>query len=91
MSESVAELFDVLFRGEIEAGQNIDQVKKRVGAIFKLDKAKVERLFSGQTPILNAIQTLPVPIKFSMRWSMLAPWLKLSQVLTSRKVSQWRH
>lgn len=53
MSESVAELFDVLFRGEIEAGQNIDQVKKRVGAIFKLDKAKVERLFSGQTPYLK--------------------------------------
>lgn len=53
MSESVVELFDVLFRGEIAAGQNVDQVKQRVGAIFKLDEAKVERLFSGQTPYLK--------------------------------------
>lgn len=48
-----AELFDVLFRGEIQAGQNIEQVKQRVGAIFKLDEAKLERLFSGQTPYLK--------------------------------------
>lgn len=47
------ELFDVLFRGEIQAGQNIEQVKQRVGAIFKLDEAKLERLFSGQTPYLK--------------------------------------
>ncbi|MDB4076302.1 hypothetical protein N9537_00555 [Porticoccaceae bacterium] len=57
MSESEleldAELFDVLFRGEIQAGQNVEQVKQRVGAIFKLDEAKLERLFSGQTPYLK--------------------------------------
>lgn len=47
------ELFDVLFRGDIQAGQNIEQVKQRVGAIFKLDEAKLERLFSGQTPYLK--------------------------------------
>jgi predicted RecA/RadA family phage recombinase len=52
-AELDAELFDVLFRGEIQAGQNVEQVKQRVGAIFKLDKAKLERLFSGQTPYLK--------------------------------------
>jgi hypothetical protein len=52
-AELDAELFDVLFRGEIQAGQNVEQVKQRVGAIFKLDEAKLERLFSGQTPYLK--------------------------------------
>ena len=52
-AELDAELFDVLFRGEIQAGQNVEQVKQRVGAIFKLDKAKLERLFSGETPYLK--------------------------------------
>lgn len=53
MSESVVELFDVVFRGEIQPGYSIDQVKARVGAVFKLDEVKVERLFSGQTPYLK--------------------------------------
>ncbi|MDB9953687.1 hypothetical protein OAD57_09895 [Porticoccaceae bacterium] len=52
-AELDAELFDVLFRGEIQAGQNAEQVKQRVGTIFKLDEAKLERLFSGQTPYLK--------------------------------------
>ena len=57
MSESElgldAELFDVLFRGEIQAGRDIKQVRQRVGAVFKLDEAQLERLFSGQTPYLK--------------------------------------
>jgi hypothetical protein len=56
MSESVVELFDVLFCSEIKAGQNVDQARKRVGTIFKLNEAKVDRLFSAQAPISNAIQ-----------------------------------
>lgn len=43
----MVELFDVLFRSGIEAGRNVDQVRQRVGAIFNLDEAKVELLFSA--------------------------------------------
>jgi hypothetical protein len=39
--------FDILFRGDIAAGNSIDQVKARVAESFKLDEAAVKQLFSG--------------------------------------------
>ena len=39
--------FDILFRGDIAQGNNIDQVKGRVAESFKLDEAAVNQLFSG--------------------------------------------
>jgi hypothetical protein len=39
--------FDILFRGDIGPGNNIDQVKARVAESFKLDEAAVNQLFSG--------------------------------------------
>ncbi|MEX1034083.1 MAG: hypothetical protein WDZ30_12030 [Cellvibrionaceae bacterium] len=40
-------LFDIVFRGDIVMGQNIQDVKGRLGQLFKVDAAKVEALFAG--------------------------------------------
>jgi hypothetical protein len=40
-------LFDIIFRGDIVLGRNIADVKSELGKLFKVDAAKVERLFSG--------------------------------------------
>ena len=39
--------FDLLFRGEIASGEDIDQVKAKIATSFKLDEAAVQKLFSG--------------------------------------------
>ncbi len=41
--------FAVVFNGKLVEGAEIDQVKRNVAALFKVDVAKVERLFSGAT------------------------------------------
>jgi hypothetical protein len=41
--------FEVIFSGELSAGVVPEQVKGNVAALFKVEVAKVERLFSGAT------------------------------------------
>lgn len=40
-------LFDIVFRGDIVLGHNIQEVKQRLGQLFKADSAKVDALFTG--------------------------------------------
>jgi len=46
MSES--KKFDLVFRGDIAAGQKIMAVRERVQKLFKADDQQLERLFSGR-------------------------------------------
>lgn len=39
--------FDIVFRGDIVSGHNINDVKARLAQLFKVDGAKIEALFSG--------------------------------------------
>jgi hypothetical protein len=41
------QLFDVVFRGDIVSGHNINDVKSRLAQLFKVDAAKIEALFTG--------------------------------------------
>lgn len=45
--ENNSATFDLLFRGEIATGEDIDQVKAKIATSFKLDEAAVQKLFSG--------------------------------------------
>ena len=47
---AVADLFDVVFRGEITEGSSQEKVKQRVAESFNLDSSAAEQLFSG-TPV----------------------------------------
>jgi len=40
--------FDLVYSGEIAPGSNLEQVKQRVAATFKLDPAAAQQLFSGE-------------------------------------------
>jgi len=42
-----ADIFDLVFRGEIAPGNNETEVKQRVAASFNLDSAAADQLFSG--------------------------------------------
>ena len=45
-----ADVFDLVFRGEIVEGNSLEEVKQRVAASFNLDPAAADQLFSG-TPV----------------------------------------
>ena len=40
-------LFDIVFRGDIVIGHNIQDVKQRLSQLFKIDASKVDALFAG--------------------------------------------
>lgn len=42
-----ADAFDLVFRGEIAPGSDIEEVKQRVAASFNLDSVAADQLFSG--------------------------------------------
>ena len=46
-------LFEVAFSGQISDGSDLDEVKARVGAMFKADEAKLAQLFSGKRIVIK--------------------------------------
>ncbi len=47
------ELFEVAFSGEIRSGENLEDVKARVGKMFNADESKVAQLFSGNRIVIK--------------------------------------
>jgi len=47
------QLFEVAFSGQISDGANLDEVKVRVGEMFKADDAKLAQLFSGKRIVIK--------------------------------------
>ncbi len=45
--------FEVIFRGDITAGQQLVAVKERLKALFKVDDARIEQLFSGRPEVIK--------------------------------------
>lgn len=46
-------LYDVVFSGELFAGTEPAEAKRRLAALFKSDAAAIERLFSGQPIVIR--------------------------------------
>lgn len=47
------ELFEVAFSGEIAVGADLEQVKAKVGVMFKADATKLAHLFSGKRMVIK--------------------------------------
>lgn len=47
------ELFDIAFSGQISEGADLEQVKARIGKMFKADGAKLDQLFSGKRIVIK--------------------------------------
>ncbi len=45
-------LYKIVFRGEIAPGQNIDEVKQKLAALYKGDISKIERKFFSGKPVV---------------------------------------
>lgn len=40
--------YDIVFDGTVAPGKDVQEVKKKLAALFKIDMAKAERLFTGK-------------------------------------------
>ena len=62
------ELFEVAFSGQIVDGANPEEVKARVGKMFKADDAKITTLFSGKRVVIkkNIDQTTATKYKAAL-------------------------
>lgn len=49
----MAERFDIIFRGDIQPGQSILDVKERLANLFKQDVKDIDHLFSGKVQYLK--------------------------------------
>lgn len=47
-------MFEVVFQGGIAAGANPDEVKAKIGLLFKVNDAQLARLFSGQRVVIKS-------------------------------------
>lgn len=47
------EKFDLVFRGELVPGAELGQVKQNLARLFKMDSARIEKLFSGRAIVLK--------------------------------------
>jgi hypothetical protein len=47
------QLFEVAFSGQISDGANLDEVKVRIGKMFKADDVKLAQLFSGKRIVIK--------------------------------------
>jgi len=50
---STPESFEIVFRGDIQFGQNLADVKVKLQQLFKIDAAKVDALFTGKPVVLK--------------------------------------
>ncbi len=50
---STPESFEIVFRGDIQLGKQLADVKSALQQLFKIDAAKVEALFSGKPVVLK--------------------------------------
>ena len=53
IGSAVSDKYDVLFRGNLQAGQLSEQVKPRVAELFKLGPEKLEQLFAARLSYLK--------------------------------------
>ena len=58
------ELFEVAFSGEVADGADLEQVKAKVGAMFKADATKLGHLFSGKRMVIKKNIDLPTANKY---------------------------
>jgi len=47
------EKYDLVFRGELEPGADLAEVKQNLSRLFKMDLARIEALFSGKAIVLK--------------------------------------
>ena len=58
--------FEVAFSGEIAESADLEQVKAKVGQIFKADSSKLEHLFSGKRVVIKRNIDQQTAMKYQM-------------------------
>jgi hypothetical protein len=63
-TQSEQQLYNVIFHGELAKGQNIEQVKKQLCALFKTDMKRIDQLFTNKTVMIQGNVPYQTAVKF---------------------------
>jgi hypothetical protein len=62
-------LYAVTFSGEIQEGARLDEVKARIGKMFKADEVTIARLFSGRRIVIKENLSAEAADKYSIAFT----------------------
>jgi len=62
-------LYEVTFSGEIQEGAKLDEVKARIGKMFKADEVTIARLFSGKRIVIKKNLSAEAADKYSIAFA----------------------
>jgi hypothetical protein len=62
-------LYEVSFSGEIQEGARLEEVKARVGKMFKADEVTIARLFSGKRIVIKKGLSAEAADKYSIAFT----------------------
>jgi uncharacterized protein YdgA (DUF945 family) len=78
-----AELFEVVFSGQISEDAELDEVKAGIGEIFKADDAMIERLFSGKRIVIKKNLDKEAAHKYSMAFKKVGAICELNPMFAA--------
>lgn len=65
------EAYDVYFSGKIMKGQDLEEVRRKIGAMFKIDGAKLDRLFSDEPVAIKRGVNMDEAVKYRVAFRNL--------------------
>ena len=83
----MSEQYRLIFRGEVSEGQHSAVVKKKLGEALKLEKDKVEALFSGKTVVIRKSADRSTAARFQSAFKGAGAILRVSRLDTPEKVA----
>lgn len=78
------ETYNVYFSGKIMKGQDPEEVRKKIGAMFKLEGSKLDRLFSGQAEAIKQGLDMDHAVKYRVAFRDAGALVEIRQVESSQ-------
>ena len=69
----MSEQFRLVFAGEINQGQHAAVVKKRLGAVLKLDTERMDVLFSGKSVVVKKVTDIATAARYQAAFKSRTP------------------
>lgn len=74
------DLYEVIFQGQIHQDAELNQVKARIGKLFKADEVTVARLFSGKRVVIKSNLSAEAADKYSIAFARAGAICELALV-----------
>jgi hypothetical protein len=77
--------FRIIFKGEILPNANLEEVKQKLAAFYKVDIKEIESLFSGKNFVLKENATLDAAMEYMYQLEQAGALCQLDEMKTESK------